>query len=83
MTETSYTHELWYRGLLYETDGEWTRAEDEDGYWDEEQTHFTVTGKEPLLARVEIDGERVNFVLEAKVRFHDECEYQFRPIVPG
>ena len=63
---SNYTHELWYRSAIDETDQEWTRAE----------IH-------PLRARVEIDGQRVNFILEAKVMFHDEAEYQFRPIAPG
>ena len=80
---SNYTHELWYRSAIDETDQEWTRAEDEDGYWDEDQTHFTVTKMHPLRARVEIDGQRVNFILEAKVTFHDEWGYQFRPIAPG
>jgi hypothetical protein len=80
---SNHTHELWYRSAIDETDQEWTHAEDADGYWDEDQSHFTVTKMHPLRARVEIDGQRVNFILEAKVTFHDEWEYQFRPIAPG
>jgi hypothetical protein len=83
MTDSFYTHELWYRSTINETDEEWTRAEDEDGEWNEDQTGLTVTKIHPLRARVEVDGQSVTFTLEAKVTFHDECEYQFRPITPG
>jgi len=82
MTNSFYTHELWYRSAINETDEEWTRAEDEDGEWNEDQTRLTVTKIHPLRARVEIDGQSVTLTFEAKVRFHDECEYQFRPIAP-
>ena len=83
MTNNFYTHELWRRSAIDETDQEWTRAEDEDGEWDEDQTRLTVTKIYPLRARVEADGQCINFTLEAKVTFHDEWEYQFRPIAPG
>jgi len=83
MTNNFYTHELWYRSAIDETDQEWTRAEDQDGEWNEDQTRFTVTKIYPLRAHVEVDGQNVNFILEAKVTFHDEWEYQLRPIAPG
>jgi len=83
MTNNFYTHELWYRCAIDETDQEWTRAKDEDGEWNEDQSPLTVTKIHPLRACIEIDGQNVNFILEAKVTFHDEWEYQFRPIAPG
>lgn len=80
MSDSFYTHELWYRSAIDETDQEWTRAEDEDGEWNEDQTRFTATKTCPLRARVETSGQGVTFILEHKVTFHDECEYQFRPM---
>ena len=83
MTNNFYTHELWYRSAIDETDQEWTRAEDADPEWNEDQSRLTVTKIHPLRAHVVVDGQSLNFILEAKVTFHDELEYQFRPIAPG
>ena len=60
MTDNFYTHELWYRSAIDETDQEWTRVEDEDGEWDD-SLRFTITKMHPLRARIEIDKQSVNF----------------------
>ena len=80
MPDSFYTHELWYRSAIDETDQEWTRAEDIG--LDENENPNKPDQTHHLRARVEIDGQNVSFILGCKVTFHDECEYQFRPIAP-
>ncbi len=79
---TTYTHELWYRSAVDEDDLEWRRCEDEDVEWNEDLTEYKLIGMSPVVARVETDGQTVTFKFQLKIRFHDEGEYQLRPIKP-
>jgi hypothetical protein len=64
-----YTHQIFVRNSIYSCASEWEAygIEDEDDNWH-------------ALARVRIEGDTVTLHFPEKIRFHDESEYQLRPV---